>query len=190
MKRIMASLLAAGVLVAAAAVVVVAVGGSAADAQEPPPPPAPRWQLEDPDGVPFGYQGGAGMGRQSGYLMSDIWEDGVISTDELALLPEGHPLTDPDGPAAPFLEGGITAEEHEQIRAECDGTRYEARAEWRAERWADREAFRAARQGDFEARAELRAQHQAECAESDDCPYEPAGPGFGGRGYGRGGPNV
>lgn len=48
-----------------------------------------------------------------------LLEDGVIDSDELAGLPEGHPLTDPDGPFAGALEDGqITIEELEELRGE------------------------------------------------------------------------
>jgi len=60
-----------------------------------------------------GRHGGFGRG------LSDLLEDGVIDADELAGLPEGHPLTDPDGPAAPYLEDGqITQEELDELLAE------------------------------------------------------------------------
>lgn len=44
-------------------------------------------------------------------------EDGVIDADELAQLPEGHPLNDPDGPFAEYLDDGqLTEEELDQIK--------------------------------------------------------------------------
>lgn len=62
--------------------------------------------------------GGHG-GRFGGPLSADIemfLEDGVIDADELATLPEGSPLTDPDGPAAEYLEDGqITEEELQEL---------------------------------------------------------------------------
>ena len=48
-----------------------------------------------------------------------LLEDGVIDADELAELPEDHPLLDPDGPFADYLaDGQLTAEELEEIRGE------------------------------------------------------------------------
>lgn len=41
-----------------------------------------------------GFRDGARFGFHVGTLL----EDGVIDSEELAELPEGHPLTDPDGP--------------------------------------------------------------------------------------------
>lgn len=38
--------------------------------------------------------------------MGGIFEDGVVDADELADLPDDHPLKDPDGPAAEFLDDG------------------------------------------------------------------------------------
>lgn len=57
---------------------------------------------------------GNGIGRE-------LLEDGVISADELAELPEGHPLTDPDGPFGEYLEDGqITQDELEEARAQLE----------------------------------------------------------------------
>lgn len=39
-------------------------------------------------------------------LMAEMLEDGVIDAGELAELPDDHPLKDPNGPAAGFLEDG------------------------------------------------------------------------------------
>jgi hypothetical protein len=54
--------------------------------------------------------------------MRGFLEDGVIDADELAQLPEGHPLTDPDGPAAEYLDDGqLTADELEELHAQFGG---------------------------------------------------------------------
>ena len=47
-----------------------------------------------------------------GLRLGALLDDGGISADELADLPDGHWLKDPDGPAAPYLDDGqITIEE-------------------------------------------------------------------------------
>ena len=56
-----------------------------------------------------------------GHRLRGLLEDGVIDADELATLGEDHPLNDPDGPAAEFLEDGqLTMDElrelHGQLR--------------------------------------------------------------------------
>jgi hypothetical protein len=54
--------------------------------------------------------------------MRGFLEDGVIDADELAELPEGHPLADPDGPAAEYLDDGqLTTEELEELHGELGG---------------------------------------------------------------------
>lgn len=50
--------------------------------------------------------------------MQSFLADGQLTEDELAQLPEDHPLLDPDGPAAPYLEGGLTADELAELRSE------------------------------------------------------------------------
>lgn len=51
-----------------------------------------------------------------GLDMHGLLEDGVIDSDELAELPDDHPLKDPDGPAAEFLEDGeLSADELKQL---------------------------------------------------------------------------
>ena len=66
-----------------------------------------------------------------GFRLGGLLADGEITADELAELPDDHPLKDPDGPAAEYLEDGrLTQDElrqlHEQRRAErraaADGT--------------------------------------------------------------------
>ena len=56
-------------------------------------------------------------GRPEGDIdMRGLLEDGVIDADELAALPDDHPLKDPDGPAAEFLEDGeLSAEELREL---------------------------------------------------------------------------
>ncbi len=50
-------------------------------------------------------------------IIRRLAEDGQITAEELASLPEGHPLRDPDGPAAEYLDDGIlTLEELKAIR--------------------------------------------------------------------------
>lgn len=61
-----------------------------------------------------------GPRRPHGVLGPRIREalaDGVITADELEELPDGHPLKDPDGPAAPYLDDGqLTRDELRQMR--------------------------------------------------------------------------
>ncbi len=64
-------------------------------------------------------------GFRRGFAMGGLLEDGVIDADELAELGPDHPLNDPEGPAADYLDGGLTQEElreiHEQLRQQrCD----------------------------------------------------------------------
>jgi hypothetical protein len=72
----------------------------------------------------FGAQRGDGATdrrgfRGFGHTLDEFLADGVIDADELAQLPEGNPLTDPDGPAAQYLEDGeITQEELDLLIAE------------------------------------------------------------------------
>jgi len=48
-----------------------------------------------------------------------LLEDGVIDADELAQLPEDHPVFDPDGPFADYLDDGqLTVEELDEIKGE------------------------------------------------------------------------
>lgn len=61
------------------------------------------------------HDGVRGFGR-FGVDLRGMLEDGVIDADELAALPDGHPLSDPDGPAAEYLDDGqITQEELDQL---------------------------------------------------------------------------
>ncbi len=57
-------------------------------------------------------------GMRAGWQIAELLEDGVIDADELAGLPDGHPLADPDGPAAEYLDDGIlTQDELAELRA-------------------------------------------------------------------------
>ena len=74
----------------------------------------------------FGDRGPRHRGNRDGdrLEMRSFLEDGVIDADELAQLPDGHPLTDPEGPAAEYLDDGqLTAEELEELHAEFGGHR-------------------------------------------------------------------
>ena len=70
------------------------------------------------------FQGHGGFRDGDRPDMPGFLEDGVIDADELAQLPDGHPLTDPDGPAADYLDDGqLTAEELEELHGEFGGRR-------------------------------------------------------------------
>jgi len=74
----------------------------------------------------FGDRGPRHHGFRDGNRldMRGFLEDGVIDADELAQFPDGHPLTDPDGPAAEYLDDGqLTTEELEELHAEFGGRR-------------------------------------------------------------------
>ncbi len=149
MKRLIASLLAAGVLVGGAATTAFLTGTTYALAEEsttgtvsadaPRRPGAlldevlgglvtdgvitdeQRQAIEDAMGARIeeiraahpGFPGGRHRGPRvpGGFL-----DDGVITADEIAQLPEGHPFRQGKGPAAQFLDDGqITAEELQQM---------------------------------------------------------------------------
>jgi hypothetical protein len=56
---------------------------------------------------------------RAGWQIAELLEDGVIDAAELAELPEGHPLADPDGPAAAYLDDGqLTADELAEMRSQ------------------------------------------------------------------------
>ena len=60
---------------------------------------------------PRGFRGDGGLRA--------LLEDGVIDADELAELPEDHPVFDPEGPFADYLDDDqLTIEELEEIRGE------------------------------------------------------------------------
>lgn len=57
-------------------------------------------------------------GMRAGWQIAELLEDGVIDAAELAELPDGHPLADPDGPAAEYLEDGqLTEDELAELRS-------------------------------------------------------------------------
>lgn len=63
-------------------------------------------------------EGPRGHGR-FGRQIAGLLEDGVISADEIAALPDGHPFNDADGPFADELaDGQITQEEWDAFKAE------------------------------------------------------------------------
>ena len=162
MKKILTSLIAAGVLVAGVAVAGI-VAGSSAEAQGVPaeegaPPsvkPERATVIQDvldelvaegeitqgqADTIlaalqekreelrashQDGHRRGFRRGARFGFNLRGLIEDGVIDAAELAELPEGHPLTDPDGPFAEALEDGeITAEELREVREELREQRH------------------------------------------------------------------
>ncbi|MDJ0923699.1 MAG: hypothetical protein QNJ77_03975 [Acidimicrobiia bacterium] len=58
-------------------------------------------------------------GMRAGWQIAEMLEDGVIDAAELAELPDGHPLADPDGPAAEYLDDGqLTRDELEELRGQ------------------------------------------------------------------------
>ena len=67
---------------------------------------------------------------RTGFALHELLEDGVIDADELAALPDDHPVLDADGPFAPYLEDGeLTAEELEELKAVREAEREQRRAE-------------------------------------------------------------
>ena len=57
-------------------------------------------------------------GMRAGWQLAEMLADGVIDAAELAELPEGHPLADPDGPAAGYMsDGELTEAELEELRS-------------------------------------------------------------------------
>jgi hypothetical protein len=58
-------------------------------------------------------------GFKRGFRLGGLLEDGVIDAAEIAALPDDHPLKDPNGPAAEYLDDGqLTADEMSQLREE------------------------------------------------------------------------
>lgn len=56
--------------------------------------------------------------------LRELLADGVLTAEELEQFPEWHPLRDPNGPAAPYLEDGqLTTEELAEIRFELKEAR-------------------------------------------------------------------
>ena len=57
-------------------------------------------------------------------LLRSFWEDGVLTSDEIAQLPNADRITDADGPFADALaDGQITKEEMEEIKGRFPGRR-------------------------------------------------------------------
>jgi len=55
--------------------------------------------------------------REHRELMRSLWEDGVLTSDEIDQLPPEHPFRNPDGPVAEYLEDGeLTREELRELR--------------------------------------------------------------------------
>lgn len=73
----------------------------------------------------FGDRGHRGnrRGFRGGSDLRGLLEDGVIDADELAELGPDHPLNDPDGPAADFVEDGLTMDELQEIRQQLHDER-------------------------------------------------------------------
>ena len=58
-------------------------------------------------------------GMRVGWELAEMLEDGVIDGTELAELPDGHPLADPEGPAAGYLDDGqLTEDELAELRSQ------------------------------------------------------------------------
>ncbi len=56
--------------------------------------------------------------------LATFWEDGILTSDEIAQLPMANRITDPDGPLAEALEdGSITKEELEELSRSRGGHR-------------------------------------------------------------------
>jgi hypothetical protein len=84
-----------------------------------------QWRDENPGRFERGFR--------RGFHLGGLLEDGVIDADELAELPDDHPLKDPNGPAAKYLgDDQLTKEELQELRQELHEQRHaerEARAE-------------------------------------------------------------
>jgi hypothetical protein len=58
-------------------------------------------------------------GMRAGWQIAEMLEDGVIDAAELAELPAGHPLADPEGSAADYLDDGqLTEAELAELRSQ------------------------------------------------------------------------
>jgi hypothetical protein len=68
------------------------------------------WREENPGRMERGFR--------RGFVMGGLLEDGVIDADELAELPDDHPLNDPDGPAAEYLTDGRLTEDEVKAMGE------------------------------------------------------------------------
>ncbi len=70
-----------------------------------------QWREENPGRFERGFK--------RGFRLGGLLEDGVIDAAEIAALPDDHPLKDPNGPAAEYLDDGqLTADELSQLREE------------------------------------------------------------------------
>ncbi len=68
-----------------------------------------QWREENPGRFERGFR--------RGFRLGALLEDGVIDAAEIAALPDDHPLKDPNGPAAEYLDDGqLTADELSQLR--------------------------------------------------------------------------
>lgn len=84
-----------------------------------------QWREEHPGRFERGFK--------RGFHLGGLLEDGVIDSDEIAELPDDHPLKDPNGPAAKYLgDDQLTKEELQQLRQELHAQR-QAERQGRAE---------------------------------------------------------
>ena len=86
--------------------------------------------LEKHEELKANRQDGDRRGDRRGRLraqIEELLEDGVISADEIAELPDGHPFNNADGPFAELLEDG------QITQAEWDAFVAEKKAEHEAE---------------------------------------------------------
>jgi hypothetical protein len=75
-----------------------------------------QWREEHPGRFERGFR--------RGFRLGGLLEDGVIDSDEIAELPDDHPLKDPNGPAAKYLDDDqLTMEELQQLRQELHAQR-------------------------------------------------------------------
>jgi hypothetical protein len=75
-----------------------------------------QWREEHPGRFERGFR--------RGFHLGGLLEDGVIDSDEIAELPDDHPLKDPNGPAAKYLDDDqLTMEELQQLRQELHAQR-------------------------------------------------------------------
>ena len=168
MRKVIASLAAAGVLVAGA-FVATSVASSSAEAQTAEENTTQEFQRPEPGSIvnevlaelveagtinqsqadavaealeakraelkenrPEGREGRRGKARMRRHI-AGLLEDGVISADEIAELPDGHPFKNPDGEFADELaDGQITQEEWDAFIAEKKAEREAAQSDGEA----------------------------------------------------------